>query len=218
MTTTRTQIRNNNNNNNMHNHGPIIMPHPPTRPPTHPGGPQTNTHDPFQYFFFYHKENRGPAGSNLKLPNYAPLPDERNWERSQILSSFSALTTGLALAICSLPISLKSKVQPWCSGYLWVPQNVIPHLHLNPVSPTRLLHVKHLFATATATAAVVTVTASSGFDSVSLTTKTGGGDGGEEDIGTSAVVEDDGGDVATRDWLRASLAEEDCCSVSCKSR
>lgn len=217
MTTTRTQIRNNNNNNNMHNHGPIIMPHPPTRPPTHPGGPQTNTHDPFQYiFFFYHKENRGPAGSNLKLPNYPPLPDERNWERSQILSSFSALTTGLALAICSLPISLKSKVQPWCSGYLWVPQNVIPHLHLNPVSPTRLLHVKHLFATATA--AVVTVTASSGFDSVSLTTKTGGGDGGEEDIGTSAVVEDDGGDVATRDWLRASLAEEDCCSVSCKSR
>lgn len=141
-------------------------------------------------------------------------------ERSQILSSFSALTTGLALAICSLPLSLKSKVQPWCSGYLWVPQNVIPHLHLNPVSPTRLLHVKHLFATAAA-AAVVTVTASSSFDSVSLTTKTGGGDGGEEDIVTSAVDDEDDDDddeVATRDWLRASLAEEDCCSVSCKSR
>ena len=129
------------------------------------------------------------------------------------------MTTGLALAICSLPISLKLKVQPWCSGYLWVPQNVIPHLHLNPVSPTRLLHVKHLFATATA--AVVTVTDSSGFDSVSLTTKTGGGDGGEEDIVTSAVDaedDDDDDDVATRDWLIASLAEEDCCSVSCKSR
>lgn len=69
----------------MHNPGPIIMPHPPTRPPTHPGGPQTNTHDPFQYFFFYHKENRGPAGSNLKLPNYPPLPEEKLREISDLV-------------------------------------------------------------------------------------------------------------------------------------
>lgn len=71
MTTTRTQIRNKNKNNNMHNPGPIIMPHPPTRPPTHPGGPQTNTHDPFQYFFFITKKIEGWRGQTW---NYQITP------------------------------------------------------------------------------------------------------------------------------------------------
>ncbi|MFS8012302.1 hypothetical protein Hanom_Chr14g01319241 [Helianthus anomalus] len=64
---------------------------------------------------------------------------------SHIFSSFTPLTTGFALAIASFPMVLKSKVHACCSGYLWVPQNVVPHLHVNPVSPTRRLHDPHLF-------------------------------------------------------------------------
>lgn len=60
-----------------------------------------------------------------------------------IFSNFSALTTGFARAIASLPTALKSKLQPCCSGYLWVPQKVVPHRHLNPVNPTRLLQTEH---------------------------------------------------------------------------
>ncbi|KAF7823247.1 uncharacterized protein G2W53_021391 [Senna tora] len=37
----------------------------------------------------------------------------------------------------------------------------------------------------------------------------------EEDDGCDAAADDDGG---ARDWLRTNLAEEDCCSLSCKSR
>jgi len=64
---------------------------------------------------------------------------------NQILLNFSALIKGFAWAISSLPNVLKSNPQPCISGYLWDPQNVDPHLHLNPVSPTRFLHVKHRF-------------------------------------------------------------------------
>jgi len=64
---------------------------------------------------------------------------------NQILLNFSALIKGFAWAISFLPIILKSNPQPCLSGYLWDPQNVDPHLHLNPVSPTRFLHVKHRF-------------------------------------------------------------------------
>lgn len=69
---------------------------------------------------------------------------------SQILSSFWALTRGLSLAIASLPTALKSNVHPCCSGYLWVPQNVTPHLHVNPINPTRFLHDEHRFGLTTA--------------------------------------------------------------------
>jgi hypothetical protein len=43
-------------------------------------------------------------------------------------------------------------VHPCFSGYLWTPQKVVPHLHLNPVNPTRLRHVKHRFGWAATTA------------------------------------------------------------------
>ena len=84
-----------------------------------------------------------------------------------IFPNFSALTTGFALAMASLPIDLKSNEHPWISGYRWVPQNVVPHLHLNPVNPTFFLQAEHLFGcaeigwTATVTAAVTTSGSSS---------------------------------------------------------
>ena len=46
------------------------------------------------------------------------LKSLRAEEIVQILSSLSAFTTGFARAISSLPIDLKSKVQPCFSGYL----------------------------------------------------------------------------------------------------
>lgn len=62
----------------------------------------------------------------------------------QILSrSLSVLTRGFARAMASLPADLKSNSQLCCSGYLWEPQKVCPHLHLNPVSPTFLEHAVH---------------------------------------------------------------------------
>lgn len=64
---------------------------------------------------------------------------------NQILLSLSALITGFAFAISSLPTALKSKPHSCFSGYLWDPQNVIPHLHLNPVNPVLFLHVPHRF-------------------------------------------------------------------------
>lgn len=66
-----------------------------------------------------------------------------------IFSNFSALIRGFALAMASLPMDLKSKEHPCCSGYLWVPQNVIPHLHQNPVNPTFLRQTEHLLGCAT---------------------------------------------------------------------
>lgn len=85
----------------------------------------------FICFFFF-------ISSKVEGSNGFPLS-------SQIFSSFSALTSGFARAISSLPTSLKSKVHPWFSGYLWDPQNVISHLHLNPVNPTRFLQTMHRF-------------------------------------------------------------------------
>jgi len=38
---------------------------------------------------------------------------------------------------------LKSKLQPCSSAYRWLPQNVFPHRHMNPVSPTFLQHAAH---------------------------------------------------------------------------
>lgn len=70
--------------------------------------------------------------------------NQRRWS-SQIFSSFAAFTTGFAFAIASFPTVLKSNVQSCFSGYLWLPQNVVPHLHVNPVSPTRFLHDPHRF-------------------------------------------------------------------------
>ena len=60
-----------------------------------------------------------------------------------IFWSFAATTNGLAFAISSRPADLKSNVHPWTSGYLWVPQKVVPHRHMNPVNPTRFLHTVH---------------------------------------------------------------------------
>ena len=76
----------------------------------------------------------------------------------QIFWSFAALTSGFALAISSRPADLKSKVHPWTSGYLWAPQKVVPHRHLNPVNPTRFLHVVHRFGRFCGCSVAVTVT------------------------------------------------------------
>ena len=79
------------------------------------------------------------SNKSTRLSHPSPAP------AAQIFCSFSPLMTGLAFAICSLPILLKSNPQACCSGYLCVPQNVIPHLHLNLINLTRRLHVVHLF-------------------------------------------------------------------------
>jgi len=73
-----------------------------------------------------------------------------------IFSNFSALTTGLALAMASFPMALKSKVHPCCSGYRWLPQKVVPHLHRKPINPTFFLHVKHLLGWCSTTGCAAT--------------------------------------------------------------
>lgn len=71
--------------------------------------------------------------------------------RDQILSlSLSPLMSGLARAMASRPAALKSKPHACRSGYRCAPQNVPPHRHANPVSPTRFLQLAHLLAFATA--------------------------------------------------------------------
>nr|GMD96003.1 hypothetical protein Iba_chr15bCG0560 [Ipomoea batatas] len=47
--------------------------------------------------------------------------------------------------MASLPWALKSNVQSCFSGYLWVPQNVCPHLHSKPITLTFFLQASHLF-------------------------------------------------------------------------
>ena len=76
------------------------------------------------------------------------LYKKKRFDIFHILSTLSALITGLAFEIASRPTSLKSKLHSCFSGYLWLPQNVLPHLHLNPITPTFLLQLKHLFVRA----------------------------------------------------------------------
>ena len=56
----------------------------------------------------------------------------------------SATTFWFALATVSRPIPFQSNAHSCLFACLWVAQKVYSHRHLNPVSPTRLLHAKHL--------------------------------------------------------------------------
>ena len=138
--------------------------------------------------------------------------------------------TGLALAISSLPTALKSKVHACFSGYLWTPQNVVPHRHLNPVNPTRFLHIKHRFGCDFAAAAVTVTAATSasaatwaaaaaGGGSCNLTSgkvNTGGGWGGRDSV--NEFEEDDEEEAAEeeeeeeRAISMEDLEEAWCCS------
>ncbi|KAJ4724798.1 hypothetical protein OWV82_003743, partial [Melia azedarach] len=176
-----------------------------------------NTNEPRAHRY----PSRRPTTRNgaVKFPNFrseendSVLARERQRE-SYIFCSFSALTTGFAFAICSLPTPLKSNEQSCCSGYLWVPQNTDPHRHLKPVSPTRLLHVKHLFTTAVCCTAAATNNAcfSSSFASaVGFSCKDKSTDGVDKGDG---VDDDDEAEEEIKVWLKACLAEEDCCSFN----
>ena len=57
------------------------------------------------------------------------------------LSTFSAITAGLALATASRPIALKSNEHSCLLACRCVAQYVNPHRHSNPVNPTRLLQL-----------------------------------------------------------------------------
>lgn len=170
---------------------------------TKPTNPTTRISDPNNFSIFFLSNNNNKK--QIYKYEMTEIPTEAGF---QILRSFSPITTGFAFAICSLPISLKSNSHPCCSGYLWAPHSVNPHLHLNPVSPTRFLQFPHLFACvtdppfSTSTRARDASTATED-DEFSTTGSSG------------AVVEgEDGWEIR----LRASLAEEDCCSVSWRSR
>ena len=128
----------------------------------------------------------------------------------QILRSFSAFTTGFAFAIWSLPIPLKSNPHPCPSGYRCDPHSVNPHLHLKPVSPTRLLQVAHRLG-ATFSSAAEARGASTAAEDDDDDEGAAIGSAGEETAG-------EGGDGGARVWLRTNLAEEDCCSLSWRSR
>ncbi len=129
-----------------------------------------------------------------------------------ILCNLSAFTTGLALEMASLPGFLKSKVHPCCSGYLWTPQNVIPHLHRNPVNPTLFRQVEHLLgrvdegAAATAPGAVISLAASGKVKA--------GGERGAVDEEEAAAAEAEGDES---DFSTADLTEEACSSLRRRS-
>ena len=76
--------------------------------------------------------------------------EEKSQSRSQrassrvkyrTLSTFSAITAGLALATASRPIALKSNEHSCLLACRCVAQYVNPHRHSNPVNPTRLLQL-----------------------------------------------------------------------------
>ena len=64
--------------------------------------------------------------------------------RPRTFSILSATTFWFALATVSRPIPFQSNAHSCLFACLWVAQKVYSHRHLNPVSPTRLLHAKHL--------------------------------------------------------------------------
>lgn len=137
----------------------------------------------------------------------------------QILFSFSPFTTGFAFLISSLPIPLKSNPQPCCSGYLWVPHNVNPHRHLNPVSPTRRLHVPHLFGwtfggSASEGPAAAATNSTVGVDEETIIT-----DGEDEDGWIIPVSREEELDCwGINVWFKTNFADEERCSFICKSR
>lgn len=132
------------------------------------------------------------------------------WRSNQIFSSFTALIKGFALAISSRPTFLKSKPHPCLSGYLWTPQNVTPHLHLNPVNPTRFRHDPHRFGNAATATSDPEVAAAE----LAVTSGDGEVNGGGSD---STAGDGDGGAaeeraVSMEDWVEAC-----CCSFKRKS-
>ena len=146
----------------------------------------------------------------------------------QIFWSFAALTSGFAFAISSRPADLKSKVHPWTSGYLWAPQKVVPHRHLNPVNPTRFLHVVHRFGrfcccSGGGVTVFVAVTSSSadGFrtrgwiigEEMEMVSGDGGDTSEREDSTVDCIepISDDGGDTAEREDSTVDFMEACCC-------
>jgi len=107
---------------------------------------------------------------------------------------------------------------------------VKPNLHLNPVSPTRRLHVEHRHGCARDPPPLLPsscersesgATEDEGTETATATTtstsKAAIGSTGDDDCDVVAVG--GGCDGGARDWLRTTLAtEEDCCSLSCTSR
>lgn len=137
------------------------------------------------------------------------------------------MTRGLAFAISSLPTALKSNVQSCFSGYLWVPQNVVPHLHLNPVNPTRFLHTKHRFGLLVV-AVTVTVSATSASLETIAGTRTssatsgkvnaGGGGGGIDSVKDDDDDDEEEGEAAEKRAVSMEDLEEAwCCSLRWKS-
>lgn len=124
----------------------------------------------------------------------------------QIFSNFSALTRGFSLAIASLPAALKSKAQPCCSGYLWVPQNVVPHLHVKPISPTLFRHAEHRFGLTTCSATVSIV-------QTNRSREVSGKDTADDDGTTTA-----GAGEGNREFSTADLADFSCSAFMDMSR
>lgn len=136
---------------------------------------------------------------------------------NQIFSSFSALIKGLARAISSRPTFLKSNEHPCFSGYRWVPQKMVPHLHLKPVNPIRFLQTEHRFgcggccccccccSTTTATSASLSPLTSGRAKA--------GGSGRDPRNGA-----DDEGGEAEREFSTVVLIDACCCSLRQWSR
>lgn len=128
----------------------------------------------------------------------------------QIFCSFAALTNGFAFAISSRPADLKSNVHPWISGYLWTPQKVVPHRHLNPVNPTRFLHTVHRFGRCGGCCCFSSVVFAG------ICNSTGAIVVDEEEI--DSVTEDDGGgDAAEREDSTVDFMEACCCCLRHRS-
>ncbi|KAL2555080.1 Protein DETOXIFICATION [Forsythia ovata] len=78
----------------------------------------------------------------------------------QILSILLTLITWLAFAIAYLTFPLKSMVQSYLSGYLWVPHKVQPHMHLKPSPPPSCCNFGTYYPLITATSIGVSFTSS----------------------------------------------------------
>ena len=87
-------------------------------------------------------------GSDARAATRARETKDRNVRvgrlRPRTFSILSATTFWFALATVSRPIPFQSNAHSCLFACLWVAQKVYSHRHLNPVSPTRLLHAKHL--------------------------------------------------------------------------
>ena len=87
-------------------------------------------------------------GSDARAATRAREQKDRTFRvgrlRPRTFSILSATTFWFALATVSRPIPFQSNAHSCLFACLWVAQKVYSHRHLNPVSPTRLLHAKHL--------------------------------------------------------------------------